>query len=135
VLGNGVGLWEGQAIDDYETEENIGKARFRDEKLDWSKLTAADITRCQSSLSFFDADGMRFHLPAFLLHEEFEDLSGTIIFHLTSLDEYGRSHFTSLNQSQRAVIREFLVWCSKNEEFDFEKTSILRALENYWIEN
>ena len=54
VLGNGIGLREGQAIDDYETEENIGKARFRDEKLDWSKITAADITRCQSSLSFLD---------------------------------------------------------------------------------
>ena len=69
ALGDGIGLWQGQALDDYADDAIIAESRSRDETEEWTRLSAGDLNRCHSSLSFFDAAGMRFHLPAFLLSE------------------------------------------------------------------
>lgn len=66
-LEEGVGLWEGQGHDDQLTAEECRKLRERDEKEDWMKIPIIDLYKCSSSLSFFDAKGMRFHMPIFLL--------------------------------------------------------------------
>src|SRR5687767_4152799 len=58
TLGKGVGLHEGQAIDDYEDASTRGAYRAKDEKKDWRKIPAEALNRCSSSLSFFDAEGM-----------------------------------------------------------------------------
>src|SRR5690242_3758393 len=83
TLGSGIGLWEGQAIDDYEDAETREKYRQRDEKCDWERLSIEDLNRCQSSLSFFDPEGMRFHLPAFVIAEIEDKMDIGCIFHLT----------------------------------------------------
>jgi len=38
-----------------------------DEKMNWENIPSSELERCNSSLSFFDAKGMRFHLPAFMI--------------------------------------------------------------------
>ena len=58
-LEDGVGLWEGQGLDDYCTVEECKKLRERDEKDDWSRISVLDLVKCSSSLCFFDAKGMR----------------------------------------------------------------------------
>src|SRR5688500_17196676 len=68
-LGNGIGLQEAQGIDDYADKETCARYRAGDEKEDWTRIPAEELSRCNSSLSFFDAEGMRFHLPAFLVAE------------------------------------------------------------------
>ena len=83
TLGKGVGLRQGQGLDDYADERTLASYRAQDEKHDWSAIPVADLDRCYSSLSFFDADGMRFHLPAYLI----ADLEGSlqtadVLFHL-----------------------------------------------------
>ena len=53
----------GQGLDDdYEDAATCEALRLTDEKDDWSKIAVADLNQCYSSLSFFDAEGMRFHL-------------------------------------------------------------------------
>jgi len=59
VLEDGIGLWEAQGIDDYQSKERHAEYRSKDEKEDWSKLTGEDMTYCYSSLSFFDAKGVQ----------------------------------------------------------------------------
>ena len=66
-LEDGIGLWEGQGLDDYATNVECRKLREQDEKDDWRKIPVIDLYKCSSSLSFFDAKGMRFHMPIFLL--------------------------------------------------------------------
>jgi hypothetical protein len=66
-LGSGVGLFEAQGLDDYAADEERKALRERDEKEDWTLLRAVDLNRANSSFSFFDAAGMRFHLPAYLI--------------------------------------------------------------------
>jgi len=131
-LGAGIGLWEAQAIDDYETESIQRKNRAKDEKDEWKNLKTEDLQRCHSSLSFFDADGMKFHLPAYIIStlkgEDVEDP----VFHLVGLDEYALSRFTSLDSKQKGAVRTFLEWCSEQEEFEFEGPNITRALNEFW---
>src|SRR5438046_507176 len=82
TLGEGVGLLEGRGIDDYEVQEVLDAYRSQDEKEDWSKIPVDALNNCYSSLSFFDAEGLRFHLPAYLI----ADLEGLyqfdVLFHL-----------------------------------------------------
>ncbi|CAA0117747.1 Uncharacterised protein [Halioglobus japonicus] len=131
ALGSGIGLWEAQAIDDYQTKEIQKKEREKDEKDDWSLLEPSLLQRCHSSLSFFDADGMRFHLPAFIL----ASLEGEVddpIFQLTLLDDYGLSRFVTLTDDQRDAIVTYLTWCLENDEYKFERPNIENSLVEYW---
>ncbi len=134
TLGNGVGLFEGQAIDDYEVESVQAAARAKDEKQDWSAIPAEHLNQCYSSLSFFDAEGMRFHLPAFIL-ADLQDQLNTLdpVFTLTSSSEYARSRFTLLSAEQRAAIRDYLMFVRDNPDQWAERGRGLdRAIDSYW---
>jgi len=66
-LEDGIGLWEAQGLDNRLTEKECEKLREKDEKKDWHNIPVLDLYKCSSSLSFFDAKGMRFHLPQLML--------------------------------------------------------------------
>ena len=131
VLANGIGLWEAQAIDDYESQEVQNKNREKDEKDDWSLLSNDELQRCHSSLSFFDADGMRFHLPAYIV-ASMDNKVDDPIFHFTQLDDYAKSRLPTLNHAQKQAIVMYLNWCLEQEEYEFEHPAISRALSEYW---
>jgi hypothetical protein len=131
ALGNGIGLWEAQAIDDYESKEIQMKNREKDEKEDWSALSFDDLQRCHSSLSFFDSDGMRFHLPAYII-ASIDNKVDDPVFHLTQLDDYAKSKLKTLNKAQRKAIVTYLIWCLEQEDYEFEHPTIRKALSEYW---
>ena len=131
TLGEGIGLFEAQALDDYETEEVQKQRRKDDEKINWKSLTYDVLQNCHSSLSFFDADGMRFHLPAYIIGS----IKGEVddpIFHLTYMGSYMESRLASLNAEQRQAIIEYLTWCLTEDEYSFYFPNITRALAEYW---
>ncbi len=132
TLGDGVGLTEAQGLDRSEDEAARTARRMQDEKNDWRLIRPADLNRCNSSLSFFDAEGMRFHLPAFLI----ADLDGVyefgMAFHLTHLDSQGIRQFSLLSPEQRAAVRSYLQYISTEDEYAFERPAILRALVEFW---
>ena len=134
TLGSGVGLKEGQAIDDYADDATRAAFRATDEKDDWRRITAAALNRCSSSLSFFDAAGMRFHLPAFLiahLHGEFHfGIPSGLIY----LGEYAVDMFALLSAKQRAAVRNYLLHLVDDPNFSFERPHIIRALTEYWFD-
>ena len=110
-LGDGVGLYEAQAIDDYETDMARAAARATDEKQDWSKIPKDSLIECNSSLSFFDAEGMRFHLPAFLISEIEGGFSHGLDYHVSE-KVLGRGKFSLLSEAQCAAVRDFLDYIS-----------------------
>ena len=69
TLGDGVGLYEANGLDDYASDAELARLRELDERNDWRKIDAASLNQYYSSPSFFDARGFAFHLPAFLLAE------------------------------------------------------------------
>lgn len=131
TLGDGIGLFEAQAIDDYETEEVQKRRREDDEKINWKSIAYDVLQSCHSSLSFFDADGMRFHLPAYIIGS----IKGEVddpIFHLTYMGSYMESRLVSLNVEQHQAIIEYLTWCLTEDEYSYDYPNIAKALAEYW---
>ena len=131
VLGRGIGLYEAQAIDDYETQEVQKQRREQDEKSNWTSIPSEVLQRCHGSLSFFDADGMKFHLPAFIVGSlkcEVDDP----LFHLLQTGEFMESRMKTLTEIQKKAVREYLIWCLSEEQFEFDYKNIQTALAGYW---
>ncbi len=135
TLGNGVGLWQAQEIDAYSSAEAIAAARKRDEKSDWRKLAAEDLNTCYSSLSFFDAEGMRFHLPAFLLAELRGGFRFSVVFTLVSGSDYSDRQFSALSGAQRNAVRGWLEHVAEKDGYADDFDEILRSLEARWLYN
>lgn len=144
TLGAGIGLWQAQGIDDYESDERILKLREKDEKNDWHNVSHMDINRCGSSPSFFDGEGMRFYLPAMMVYEldrdESEDLSfdgPDVIFHLCSSvsgDSCSEKQFSLLNESQIRCVINFMRYALKKivESSQKYRDANGNALDSYY---
>ena len=122
-LEDGIGLWEGQGLDDYADRETLLKLRRKDERDNWDNISYKDLAYCESSLSFFDAKGMRFCLPKFLIldileKEFYKDeniiLSCDIIFHLGYERNDNQEVFHLFNRKQIQCIIYYLEY--KREE-------------------
>lgn len=131
-LGDGVGLQEARGLDDYEDEETCAAYREGDEKDDWQVISSDKLSRYDSSLSFFDAGGMRFHLPAYMSAELRGEYHFGTSHRFTHLDAHGRRYFTALSVVRRQVVREFLLFLREEPEYEFDSAAIDRALETYW---
>ena len=88
TLGAGTGLHKGQGLDDYAGPQACARMRESDEKTNWSRLSIYELNHCHSSLSFFDAEGMRFHLPAFLMAELRDEFKFNLVFCFTDMSDY-----------------------------------------------
>jgi len=130
-LGSGVGLYEGQAIDGYADEATRRHERARDEVDNWRSIPNDRLRQCSSSLSFFDAEGMRFHLPAFLLAELQGEFGYNLMFHLAQHTDYER-YFGLLNEPQREAVRAFLLLVRDEPEYAMDYEHIDRALIEFW---
>ncbi len=145
-LGDGIGLSEAQAIDDYMTEDIIKEARKNDETRVWRNLDAGMLDRYYSSPSFFDDKGMRFHIPAYMI----ADLMGLLktadpvffLWHGLTTDEsvqdsesikwrdYAKDRFKLLNSAQRRAVREYLMFRLAGNHINAAEIEL--AIKNYW---
>jgi hypothetical protein len=91
----------------------------------------SDLNRCASSLSFFDAEGMRFHLPAYLIADLEGTLEQDVVFHLTCFDQRELSWLMALSDAQRDAVREYLLLQLRRSD-DFIRPRIEKALAEYW---
>ncbi|MDZ7616223.1 MAG: DUF6714 family protein, partial [Patescibacteria group bacterium] len=100
---------------------------------DWSAIPVADLDRYCSCLSFFDAEGMRFHLPAYLVADLEDRLqSGDVLFHLVCTAHGAESRFDTLSPAQREAVRQFLLLRLSDHHRQFSHSMIEAALTNYW---
>lgn len=132
TLGSGIGLFQAQGLDYYEDEATCASYREKDEKEDWRRITSEDLNRCHSSLSFFDAEGMRFHLPAFLILDLKGGCDMGMAFQLTyALGDSPK--FSLLSPEQRMSVRSFLLFLLGNPAEKFDHPDIQHALDHYWV--
>jgi len=134
VLGDGIGLSEADAIDDYKDDAFIDECKRNDERLNWEAISAESLNKYNCSLSYFDAKGMRFHLPAFMTAEIRGEYRWGMAFALTHLSDYSKSQFELLNAKQKEAVKLFLEYLLENPDYEFEMESIIAAIENYWSE-
>ena len=130
-LGQGVGLMQAQGLDDYADDKTLAAYRAQDEKDDWSRIPVEKLNQCYSSPSFFDAEGMRFHLPAYLIADLRGEYGFGMTFALTHKVDC-LSRYTLLDPAQRAAVRAYLLFMASDD--DFGRRDIRRALDGYWNE-
>ncbi len=86
--GNGTTLHEAIAMDDRKSDEECRAARRLDTEQRWQDVPDKDICACCSALSFLDAKGFRYYLPAFMLYglrnweDDPNDILSSCEFHL-----------------------------------------------------
>ena len=131
-LGQGVGLFEGQALDDYETEAVRLEQRSKDEKEDWKRIQAKHLNACHSSLSFFDPLGMRFHLPAFICCELRGDYEMGLDISLSRIDDWKRKKYSLLSPNQKEAVAEFLRFLAEDVDSEYSRPEIERDLASFW---
>ena len=132
TLEDGIGLLQGHGLDNGADSKTLKEYRSKDEKNDWSMIPVSDLNSCFSSLSFFDAEGMQFHLPAFLIADLEGTFDGDVLFHLTYFEHDAMSRFEILTDSQRNAVREFLLLRLSDPNSDIETPMIEKALSEYW---
>jgi hypothetical protein len=64
---DGTTLHEAIAIDDWKSPEEQQAARHLDTEQRWQDVPEEDILACASALSFLNAKGFRYYLPAFIV--------------------------------------------------------------------
>lgn len=140
-LEDGVSLHQTIEIDNYGHIDEVTRANIKsDERKDWKKLLdfpALGEIHGIGGLSFYDAKGLRFHLPAYMClvvqHPEGE-VADSLIFHLTQLSEYNRTRLAILDPYQRKAVAAFLHYIRHNggNYFKWEHDTIEKALADYW---
>lgn len=133
-LGRGIGLRQGCAIDDYEDHAVQMARRAEDEEEDWQAISVSDLRRYASSLSYFDPEGTRFHLPAFLIAELRKEGPSEIIFYLTRNSAHACEQFSLLDLGQRQAVADYLRFVQDDPDHFCHRREILASLETYWAE-
>lgn len=134
-LGKGVGLFEGQAIDNYETPDERAKKRAKDEKEDWRLIESKHLNACHSSLSFFDPEGMRFHLPAFICCELRGEYRMGLSIGLSGLDDWMQSKYALLSPPQKAAVARFIEFLATDVDSEFSREALEQDLINFWLQS
>ena len=134
TLGNGVGLQQSKGLDDYEDKETLDRYRTYDEKDNWEKIPLSELNSASGGLCFFDAEGMRFHLPAYMIADLHGEYNFGMAFNLTHLSDHSASQFELLDGPQRDAVRAFLLHIREDPDYEFDRDDIDRALASYWTD-
>jgi hypothetical protein len=130
-LGDGIGLFEANGLDDYASKDELRRLRASDEKTDWKRISAADLSRCYCSPTFFDPQGFVFHLPAFLTAELNDEHPYGFIDRLFSADEHPEGWRALLTGDQRDAIIATLALIREHPNYSHELDEIDASLDRY----
>ena len=132
TLGDGIGLWETDGIDDYCSETELKNLRERDEKHDWRRISPGDLNDCNAAPCFLDAEGMRFLTPAFLtaeLNGQFSGFIDILIYNSIVAVDFVQL----LSPSQRHVIIACISLYGSIEQYEYDPTDISSAIMRYAV--
>lgn len=127
-LGNGIGLFEADGVDEYADDATLKAYREKDEKDDWQHIPLDHLRG--EGICFTDAEGMRFHLPAFMVAAVQHGRGFSPVFMLEK--DSARDLFVLLSAEQREAVREFLLFIKDDPKHDLDRMEIERALSGPW---
>lgn len=140
-LGNGLTIHQREAVDGWQSAEEVTAARKRDPETRWQDIAREKIDHYGTSLIFLDPESIRFHLPAFMHYglwrwQEEGSFSDADML-LYSLDDgpcpdgYFSDAFRLLNDSQKQTVAAFLKFVSLVDEAYYGNVAE-KGLENGW---
>ena len=133
--GDGVTLHEADVIDNYGSPEERAAARRLDQEPCWQAVPDEDIANLWWTLSFLDAEGFQYYLPAFMSWTVRQERGSSTnsgdstVFHVTRLteaDSYHASRLARLDERQRRSVALFLAFMA------LEDDDAQRAVHGYW---
>lgn len=127
-LGNGIGLCEAGGVDEYADDTTRKAYREKDEKEDWQRILLENLRG--EGLCFTDAEGMRFHLPAFMIAAVEHGRAFSPVFILKN----DRAHelFALLSPQQKRAVLGFLLFVRDDPKHQLDRTEIEQALAGPW---
>jgi hypothetical protein len=122
TLGDGITIHQREAIDGYQSAEEIEDARRLDKERCWQEITEEKIGRCGTTLTFLDPKSIRYHLPAFMRHAlrvwsevRYFGPADSILYSLASGPRskgYHEESFLLLDRPQNEAVAAFLKFVS-----------------------
>ncbi|MCP4976836.1 MAG: hypothetical protein GY931_11800 [Maribacter sp.] len=141
-LGDGIGIFEAEAIDNYASEKETLKARAKDRKewKNWTEIPREVIETFCSVLCFVDLEGMRFVLPAYMkfsVENHKTNASASIdspIYALSSNPVFVEPEVDKcFTKEQYVVFAKFLKFMVLDAGEDYvDSFSASQAYEKYW---
>jgi hypothetical protein len=139
---DGVSLREGIVMDDYGPEEQRAAARLLDTDTRWQDVSDDDMQRYEVSLSFFDAKGFRYYLPAYMLRDlrlnidAEHGISSDTLYSLslaadTRLRNFQLERFSLLTPPQGQAVCRFLRFVAIHTH-KYDREYAADALADYW---
>lgn len=146
ILDGGVSVRQAEVMDNWGrgiTNKEFQALPLEENTENWMALSGETLEQFPY-LSYLDAKGFRFYIPAFMLSvlASYQPSSLRVISTLSSLypkqDTYGEhslNQYSLLNQEQRSAIASFLSCLPATVPLDLEDQRIVeRAIRNYWHE-
>jgi len=142
----GTSLHEAIAIDDWKPYKEQQAASRLDTEQRWQDVPGEDLLACQSALSFLDAKGFRYYLPAFMVYgltnweNDSSEILDTCQYHLLheSQKSLRKSEPKSIatkygfTDAQCRAVAHFLRFVvGDDNEFTTEEAPVLRAVEKW----
>jgi hypothetical protein len=131
-LDGGIGLTEADAMDSYKDDKFLAECRVKDEKHSWQLIPIHELNKHHNGLSYFDAKGMRFHLPAFMIAIIKNEYHFDIPYALTDISGNSNHLFTLFSNKQKQAVKLFLEYLLENRDYEFDQPNIETVIESYW---
>ena len=132
-----VTLHEADVMDSYGSAEERAAARLLDTDRVWEQVPAEDVERFASALSFLDAEGFRYYIPAYMVWTLDNDSTGdssafSTLCHLERLDEREATfvkRLQLLDDGQRRAVALFLLYFTPDR---YAGDDARKALHRFW---
>lgn len=141
LLGEGIGIFEAEAIDNYASEQQTKKARAKDREFwrHWSEVPQEVISQASFALCFADPEGMRYLLPAYMafsIKNYEESASASVdspIYALGRGEEAFGGDLSILSSEQRQAIIAYLeLMILEAGEYYVDASMASYAYEKFW---
>jgi hypothetical protein len=133
-----------QAHDDYDYLNN-SKHRKNDYIGDWNNVPSEHLAKCRDALSYLDAEGIRFYLPAYMVWvlKDFgkHDIDDFVLYALDNspnnkeLNDYFKKRFSLLDSKQMRACALFVKYCAEEDPEDLIDVSFARKkFDRFWYQ-
>lgn len=141
---DGISLYEAAVIDDHGSVDERMRARARDTEECWQDVPAADIECYYYILSFLDADGFHYYLPAYMVWSlrSFETTDSLSVDHTIyslarhaepELAEWQMERFSAFTSEQAKAILSFLRYMAQQSRSQVDTDAASAAIADYWL--
>jgi hypothetical protein len=131
-LDQGIGLREANAMDDYANYFERKVQRQHDEHTCWRKISIDSLNKYHVAWCYFDASGVLFHLPAYLIADLNGDLDQAFVDYLIGGQFDSTGWIALLSDSQAQAIVGVLKLVKHHPNYYDLSDRIDRAIARIW---